>query len=233
MRQRILQYCTNDWLHGSDYFNEVTTDIDYALFQRLPIKNELSSSNIKEIHLERSISNMRDSLYVGIARFEGTSKFNSCVSFNLPSKDIVRATKNKFQGSKALCTGVDKVVFCSMLPCYPDKQDGGTIVGKDTLDDVECILNKLRYTKAVISGDFHHVPGDFNQLEELIKSYGFKSYLDSYDTFIKPQTMNGEKFNLDRMISNIPNLVVDNVKVHQPNKPKNHLAISYDIEYDI
>lgn len=231
MRHRILQYCTNDFLHGSDYFNEVTTDIDYALFQRLPIKNELSSSNIKEIHLERSISNMRDSLYVGIARLEGTSKFSSCVSFNLPSKDIVRATKNKFQGSKALCTGVDKVVFCSILPSYPDGQDGGTIVGKDTLDDVEFILNKLQHTKCMIAGDFHHAPGQFNKLEDLIESYGFKSYLDNYDTFVKPQ--NGDKFNLDRMISNIPNLVVDNIKVHQPNKPKNHLAISYDIEYNI
>ena len=115
MRHSILQYNTDCFNHGSDYFGEVTKDVDYALFQRLPIKNELSSSNIKEIHLERSITNMRDSLYVGIARLEGTSKFSSCVSFNLPSKDIVRETKNKFQGSKALCTGVDKVVFCSML----------------------------------------------------------------------------------------------------------------------
>jgi hypothetical protein len=172
---------------------------------------------------------MRDSLYVGIARLEGTSKFNSCVSFNLPSKDVVRETKNKFQGSKALCTGVDKVVFCSMLPCYPNRQDGGSIVGKDTLEDVEFILNKLQYTKAVISGDFHHLPGDFKELEDLIKQYGFISYLDKHDTFFK----GGDKFNLDRMISNIPNLVVDNIKVHQPNKPKNHLAISYDIEYNI
>ena len=231
MRHRILQFCTNDWLHGSDYFDEVTTDIDYALFQRLPIKNELSSSNIKEIHLERSISNMRDSLYVGIARLEGTSKFSSCVSFNLPSKDIVRATKNKFQGSKALCTGVGKVVLCSMLPCYPDRQDGGSIVGKDTLEDVEFILNKLQYTKTIITGDFHHVPGDFKELEDLIKQYGFTSYLDKHDTFIKPN--NGDKMNLDRMISNIPNLVVDNVKVHQPKHPKTHLAISYDINFDI
>ena len=59
MRHRILQYCTNDFLHGSDYFEEVTTDIDYALFQRLPIKNELSSPNIKEIHLERSIADRK------------------------------------------------------------------------------------------------------------------------------------------------------------------------------
>tara|TARA_B110000858_G_scaffold186186_1_gene229083 strand:+ start:249 stop:944 length:696 start_codon:yes stop_codon:yes gene_type:complete len=231
MRHRILQYCTNDFLHGSDYFDEVTTDVDYALFQRLPIKNELSSSNIKEIHLERSISNMRDSLYVGIARLEGTSKFVSCVSFNLPSKDIVRATNNKFQGSKALCTGIDKVVLCSMLPCYPNGQDGGTIVGKDTLDDVEFILNKLKYTKCIIAGDFHHAPGMFNNLDKLIESYGFKSYLDNYDTFVAPH--NGDKFNLDRMISNIPNLEVSNIKVHQPSNPKTHLAISYDIDFDI
>jgi hypothetical protein len=231
MRHRILQYCTNDFLHGSDYFEEVTTDIDYALFQRLPIKNELSGPNIKEIHLERSISNMRESLYVGIARFHGKSKFDSCVSFNLPSKDIVRETKNKFQGSKALCTGIDKIVFCSILPCYPDGQDGGTIVGKDTLDDVEFILNKLKYTKCIIAGDFHHAPGMFNKLETLIESYGFKSYLDNYDTFIKPD--NGDKFNLDRMISNIPNLEVSNIKVHQPKNPKTHLAISYDIGYEL
>jgi hypothetical protein len=231
MRHRILQYCTNDFLHGSDYFDEVTTGVDYALFQRLPIANELSGPNIKEIHLERSVSNMRDSLYVGIARFHGKSKFESCVSFNLPSKDIVRATNNKFQGSKALCTGIDKMVFCSILPCYPNRQDGGTIVGKDTLDDVDFILNKLKYTRCIITGDFHHEPGDFKELEDLIDSYGFTSYLDNYDTFVSPQS--GHKMNLDRMISNIDNLVVENIKVHQPKTPTTHFAISYDIGYDI
>ena len=69
------------------------------------------------------------------------------------------------------------------------------------------------------------------EIEDLIKQYGFTSYLDKHDTFIKPN--NGDKMNLDRMISNIPNLVVDNVKVHQPKHPKTHLAISYDINFDI
>ena len=230
MQHRILQFCTNDWLHGSDYFNEVTTDIDYALFQRLPIKNELSSKQIREIHMERSIPNMPDSLYVGIARFQGALKFQSCVSFNLPSKDIVRATNNKFQGAKALCTGINKIVFCSVSPCYPDRQEGGTIIGKNTLDDVEFVLNKLKYTKCILAGDFHHVPGEFKELEDLVESYGFKSYLDDYDTFI-PDT--GHGFNLDRMISNIPDLEVSDVKVHQPKNPENHLAISYGINFDI
>jgi hypothetical protein len=116
------------------------------------------------------------------------------------------------------------------LPCYPDRQDGGSIVGKDTLEDVEFILNKLQYTKAIISGDFHHVPGDFKELEDLIKQYGFTSYLDEHDTFFKG-TKN--QMNLDRMISNIPNLIVDNIKVHKPFNPQNHVAISYDIKYDI
>ena len=110
MRHSILQYNTDCFNHGSDYFGEVTKDVDYALFQRLPIKSELSGPNIKEIHLERSIPNARKSLYVGIARFHGKSKFESCISFNLPSKDIVRATGDNFQGSKALCTGIDKIV---------------------------------------------------------------------------------------------------------------------------
>jgi hypothetical protein len=228
MRHRILQFCTNDWLHGSDYFNEVTTDIDYALFQRLPIKNELSL--IKELHIERSISGMTDSLYVGIARFEGAIKFNSCISFELLSKDIVKATNNKFQGSKALCTGVGKVVFCSILPCYPNRQDGGTITGKDTIADIEYIFSKLKHTKAIIAGDFHHAPGDFKELEDLIKKYGFTSYLDKHDTFFKG---GGNSMNLDRMISNIPNLTVDNIKVHKPFNPQNHVAISYDIDFDI
>ena len=229
MRHRILQYCTNDFLHGSDYFQEVITDVDYALFQRLPIKNELSGPNIREIHLERSISNMRDSLYVGIARLQGKSKFQSCVSFNLPSKEIVRETRNKNQGSKALCTGIDKIVLCSVLPCYPNKQEGGTIIGKNTIDDVDFILNKLQYTKCILAGDFHHVPGEFKELEDLIESYGFKSYLNNHNTFVRPDT--GRTFNLDRMISNIPNLEVSDVKVHQPKNPENHLAISYEVQY--
>ena len=227
MRHRIVQHCTNDFLHGSDYFAQIIADVDYGLFQRLPIKDELTS--IKELHMERSISGMQDSLYVGVARFDGSEKFQSCVSFDLPSKDIVRATNNKFQGSKALCTGIGRIVMCSVLPCYPDKQDGGTIRGKDTIADVEYILNKLQYTKCIIAGDFHHAPGDFKELDDLIKDNGFTSYLDNYDTFVKPQ--NGDKFNLDRMISNIRGLTVDNVVVHQPKHPKNHLAISYEVQY--
>ena len=185
----------------------------------------MSGPNIKEIHLERSIPNARKSLYVGIARFHGKSKFESCISFNLPSKDIVRATGDNFQGSKALCTGIDKIVYCSVLPCYPD---GNTIIHKHTLEDIEFLLNKLQNTNCIIAGDFHHKPGDFKELDDLIKDYGFTSYLNDYDTFVHPH---GNKFNLDRMISNIKGLTVENIKVHQPNKPSKHLAITYDVQY--
>ena len=229
MRHRILQYCANDNYHGDDYFAKVTTDIDYAFFQRLPIKNELSL--IKEIHLERSIPGMPDSLYVGVGRFADVTPFSSWNYYDLPSKKIVKETyHNKFQGSKALCTGVNKIVFCSVLPCYPNSQDGGTITSKDTLEDIEFLLNKLNQTKCIIAGDFHHVPGDFKELDELIKDYGFTSYLDEYDTFVNPG--NSEHvFNLDRMISNIPDLTIDNVIVHQPDIPRSHLAITYDVNF--
>jgi len=227
MRYSILQYNTDDFNHGSDYFAKVTANVDYALLQRLPIKNELSL--IKEIHLERSIPGLPDSLYVGVARLsKKASPFNSGVSYDLPSANIVRKTNHKFQGSKAICTGVDRIVLCSVLPCYPDKQDGGTIRGKDTLEDVRHLLNKLKHTKCIIAGDFHHTPGDFKQLDDLIKDYGFTSYLDDHDTFVHPD---GSKFNLDRMISNIPGLTVDNIKVHQPDTPDRHLAITYEVQY--
>jgi len=146
----------------------------------------------------------------------------------LPSAKIVRKTNHKFQGSKAICTGVDRIVLCSVLPCYPDKQDGGTIRGKDTLEDVRHLLNKLKHTKCIIAGDFHHRPDDFKQLDDLIKDYGFTSYLDDHDTFVH---QSGYKFNLDRMISNIPGLTVDNIKVHQPDTPDRHLAITYEVQY--
>ena len=227
MRYSILQYNTDDFNHGSDYFAKVTANVDYALLQRLPIKNELSL--IKEIHLERSIPGLPDSLYVGVARLsKKASPFNSGVSYDLPSAKIVRKTNHKFQGSKAICTGVDRIVLCSVLPCYPDKQDGGTIRGKDTLEDVRHLLNKLKHTKCIIAGDFHHRPGDFKQLDDLIKDYGFTSYLDDHDTFVH---QHGNKFNLDRMISNIPGLTVDNIKVHQPDTPDRHLAITYEVQY--
>ena len=227
MRYSILQYNTDDFNHGSDYFAKVTANVDYALLQRLPIKNELSL--IKEIHLERSIPGLPDSLYVGVARLsKKASPFNSGVSYDLPSDKIVRKTNHKFQGSKAICTGVDRIVLCSVLPCYPDKQDGGTIRGKDTLEDVRHLLNKLKHTKCIIAGDFHHRPGDFKQLDDLIKDYGFTSYLDDHDTFVH---QSGNKFNLDRMISNIPGLTVDNIKVHQPDTPDRHLAITYEVQY--
>ena len=226
MRYRIVQHCTDDFLHGSDYFTQIIADADYGLFQRLPIKDELTT--IKELHMERSIPGMQDSLYVGVARFDGSEKFQSCVSFDLPSKDIVRATNDKFQGSKALCTGIGRIVFCSVLPCYPNRQEGGTIIGKDTIADVKYILNKLQYTKCIIAGDFHHELGQYKKLDDLIKDYGFTSYLDDHDTFVHPD---GSKFNLDRMISNIRGLTVDHVVVHQPKHPKNHLAISYEVQY--
>ena len=225
MRHSILQYNTDDFNHGSDYFGEVTKDVDYALFQRLPIKNELSGPNIKEIHLERSIPNARKSLYVGIARFHCKSKFESCVSFNLPSKDIIRASGHNFQGSKALCTGIDKIVYCSVLPCYADNNN---ITPVHTYEDIEFLLNKLQNTNCIIAGDFHTKPGDFPALDSLIKDAGFTSYLNDYDTFVHPH---GNKFNLDRMISNIKGLTVENIKVHQPSKPSKHMAITYDVEY--
>lgn len=232
MRYSILQYNTDDFNHGSDYFAKVTANVDYALLQRLPIKNELSL--IKEIHLERSIPGLPDSLYVGVARLsKKASPFNSGVSYDLPSDKIVRATNNKWQGSKAICTGVDRIVLCSILPCYPNadnlsKENNSLIKRKDTLEDVRHLLNKLKHTKCIIAGDFHHRPGDFKQLDDLIKDYGFTSYLDDHDTFVH---QSGYKFNLDRMISNIPGLTVDNIKVHQPDTPDRHLAITYEVQY--
>jgi len=224
MRHRILQYNTDDFSHGSDYFAEVTANVDFALLQRLPIKNELSLIN--EIHLERSISDMPSSLYVAIAKFEGRAKFSSHMTYALPSTKIVKADGHKFQGSKAICRKIGKIIFCSVLPCYPNSS---TIKKEDTLEDVRFLLNRLKHTRCIIAGDFHHVPGEFKELEDLIKKNGFTSYLDEYDTFVHPSDSN--TFNLDRMISNIPDLTVENIIVHQPDKPSRHLAITYEVNY--
>jgi|TARA_B110000263_G_scaffold247819_1_gene261432 hypothetical protein len=226
MRHRILQYNTDGFNHGNDYFAKVIVDVDYALLQRLPIKNQLFL--IKDIHLERSISGMTDSLYVGIAKLSKTSAFKSGTSYDLPSAKTVKKTGDNFQGSKAICTGVNRIVLCSVLPCYPDNYPTGNILQKNTLEDVKYLLNKLKHTKCIIAGDFHHAPGDFKELDDLIKDYGFTSYLDDHDTFVHPD---GSKFNLDRMISNIPDLTVDNIKVHQPDNPDRHQAITYEVNY--
>jgi hypothetical protein len=90
-------------------------------------------------------------------------------------------------------------------------------------------LNKLKHTKCIIAGDFHHKPGDLKELDDLIKDYGFTSYLDDHDTFVHPDA--GNSFNLDRMISNIRGLTVENVIVHQPDNPDRHLAITYEVNY--
>ena len=226
MRHRILQYNTDDFNHGNDYFAKVIADVDYALLQRLPIKDELSL--ISDIHLERSIPGMTDSLYVGIAKLSKTSAFKSGTSYDLPSAKIVKKTGDNFQGSKAICTGVNRIVLCSVLPCYPNGQDGGTITSKDTLEDIKFLLNKLKHTNCIIAGDFHHELGQSKELDNLIKDNGFTSYLDNYDTFVKPD---GNKFNLDRMISNIRDLTVENIVVHQPDNPSRHLAITYEVNY--
>lgn len=228
MKHTILQYNTDGFHHGRDYFNTVTTNVDYALFQRLPIEDELSGPNIAEIHLERSISHSRDCSYIGITRFNGQSKFESCESFDLPSSDLARATKDDTQGSKALCTVIDKIQYCSVLPTFPNGFEGGSITSNDTLKDIEFLLNKLKNHNCIIAGDFHHKPGDFPELDNLIKESGFTSYLDQYDTFYHPE---GNRFNLDRMISNISGLSVSNIQVHQPTVPSKHLAITYDVTY--
>ena len=226
MRYRILQYNTDDFSHGSDYFSKVITDVDYALLQRLPIEDELFLIN--DIHLERSITGMTDSLYVGVAKLSKTSAFKSGVTYDLPSAKIVKKSRERYQGSKAICTGVDRIILCSVLPCYPDNYPTGNILQKNTLEDVKYLLNKLKHTKCIIAGDFHHSPGDFKELDDLIKDYGFTSYLDDHDTFVHP---GGNKFNLDRMISNIPDLTVDNIKVHHPDNPDRHQAITYEVNY--
>ena len=223
MRHRILQFCYNEFSHGSKYFADLCKNIDYALLQRLPIKNKLSL--IDEIHLEPSISGIPDPLHVGVARLAGTTIFSSHTTYALPSTAIVKST-NKFQGSKAICTGIDAVVFCSVLPCYPD---GGTITSEDTLKDIRFLLNKLKHTKCIIAGDFHHVPGEFKKLEDLIKDNGFTSYLDDHETYVSPE---GTKKNLDRMLSNIPGLTIEDVTVHSPiNNTTNHRAITYCITH--
>ena len=227
MRHRILQYNTDDFSHGSDYFSKVITDVDYALLQRLPIKDELSL--ISDIHLDRSIPGMTNSLYVAVAKLSKTSSFRSGISYDLPSAKIVKKSRDRFQGSKAICTGVGRIVLCSVLPCYPDNYPTGNILQKNTLEDVKSLLNKLQHTRCIIAGDFHHAPGQFKELDDLIKDYGFTSYLNDHKTFVQPQ--NGNKFNLDRMISNIRGLTVENVIVHQPDKPSRHLAITYEVNY--
>tara|TARA_R110000765_G_scaffold50159_1_gene101883 strand:- start:2 stop:451 length:450 start_codon:yes stop_codon:yes gene_type:complete len=148
------------------------------------------------------------------------------MTYALPSTKIVKADAHKFQGSKAICRKIGKIIFCSVLPCYPNS---GTIKKEDTLEDVRFLLNRLKHTRCIIAGDFHHVPGEFKELEDLIKKNGFTSYLDEYDTFVHPSDSN--TFNLDRMISNIPDLTVENIIVHQPDKPSRHLAITYEVNY--
>lgn len=228
MKHTILQYNTDGFYHGSDYFNTVTTDVDYALFQRLTIEDELSGPNIAEIQLERSISRSQYSSYIGIIRYNGKSKFESFESFDLPSSDLVRATNDDTQGSKALCTGIDKIQYCSVLPAFPNGFEGGSITSNDTLKDIEFLLNKLKHHNCIIAGDFHHKPGDFPELDNLILESGFTSYLDQYNTFYHPE---GNTFNLDRMISNIRGLKLSNISVHQPTTPNKHLAITYDVTY--
>lgn len=226
---KFLQYNTDNLRHGNEYLQKVFNGVDYALLQRYPIskKTELTELIDGRVYVDAS-TNHKDALGVVVARHNRMNPFSGQTTIELPSKSHVHAIEDAWQGSVATVTKVGNVNLCSVLPCfnYPGEFP---LTNDDTLKDIEFLLKELEDSKNIIAGDFHNSPGSFGKLDELIQDYGYTSYLDDYKTFAN----GGKNINLDRLISNVPGLVIDDIKVYDDvETERGHFAITYNLEFD-
>jgi|14_taG_2_1085336.scaffolds.fasta_scaffold33362_2 hypothetical protein len=225
---KFLQYNTDNLRHGNEYLQKVFTGVDYALLQRYPMskKSELSGLIDGRVYIDASTGH-KDALGVVVARHKRMNPFSGQTTIELPSKTHVNTIEDIWQGSVATATKVGNVNLCSVLPCFNFPGEF-PLTNDDTLKDIEFLLEELKDSKNIIAGDFHNAPGSFSKLDELIQDYGYTSYLDDYETFAN----GGKNINLDRLISNVPNLKVEDVIVHDIETDRGHFAITYNLEFD-
>ena len=238
-RIRVLQYNMDGMQWGIEYFRNAAKDVDVFLLQRVPMeaKKEIESIIGCRLFLLESTPSSGN-LCVAMGKNHSGHPFSKMKSITLPSINKVTeiGKKHKSQGCTALRAQLDGVNIITFLPCYPhDGSDGSIgITDLERKTDIEFLLNLYKDRPTIIAGDFHTSPGSPQDktTEFLLEKYNYKSHLDEYNTYIKPEQ---NPFNLDKLVSNI-DVDISDVIVYNKNIDRSiqgHLAISYRLEYNI
>jgi hypothetical protein len=217
---RFLQYNTDNMRLGSDYFDQLLTQCDIALLQRVP-KAQLSvlQQQFDHVHCARHSSD----LYLVVA---GKDLLHTPVIQQLPSTDTVMAGSDIFQGCCALRVTWHNIVLVSALPCYSDPDtDIGSLLNTQ---DVQALLSYDVDKPTLIAADFHEPP-NHQPHQQLLSKYQYHSCLDNHTTF---RNSNGHSINLDRCVTNSHNIQIHDICIHRTDllQRQGHYAVTYSVQ---
>jgi len=223
---KFLQYNTDSLRLGWDVLERQVEKADIILLQRFPKEEQKKLCNIIDrVFITDSVGPNQLSLVIG--KTEKVSSIGSLETITLPSQQLITAIANPWQGCTALKGVIGSVNIISVLPCFPEITGEYPVLQEDSIKDVKFLLEKYKDSETIIAGDFHMAPN--KEMDDMLKEYGFTSYLDNYDTFKSREGM----MNLDRLISNfdidISDIIVHNTDI---DIEQGHFPISYTLNWD-
>lgn len=224
---KVLQCNTDNLRHGWEYLSPKVTSVDLLFLQRFPKEKrpELCDAIDGRVFMVQCCP--PHDLCLAIGRSRHAPSFSSTETIVLPSAAHVMNMDDSFQGCTALKTSMGVTNVISFMPCYPISGVEYPITDTDRITDIAFLLEKFKDEPTIIAGDFH-VDNTCETTNELLSKYGFKSYLDEYETFY---TGNDNYINLDKLVSNI-DISISDVNVHKVSTDRGHFAISYELEFD-
>ena len=226
---KFLQYNTDGLRLGWDVLEKLASDSDFLLLQRFPKDKQKELCEITgKVFTAESVS--ADSFGLVLARAEGLSSIGSVETMYLPSRQLVQAIGDKWQGCTALKgTYNSQVTLVSVLPCFPANVGEYPVTMEDSLKDIDYLLSNLKDSKTIIAGDLHWTP-EISEVNRLIEKHGFKSYLDGHKTF---KNGSGQYINLDKLIANF-DIDISDVKVYTDDSiTQGHFPITYTVSWDL
>tara|TARA_B100000212_G_C27372071_1_gene533041 strand:+ start:1707 stop:2408 length:702 start_codon:yes stop_codon:yes gene_type:complete len=227
---KFLQYNTDDLRLGWDVLEKLANDCDFFMLQRFPKnKQQALCEHSGKLFLTESVK--QDDLCVVLGRAEGLSSIGSVETINLPSKQLVHAVGDRWQGCTAIKgTYNNQVTFVSVLPCFPESIGEYPVTMEDNLRDIDYLLGSLKDNKTIIAGDFHFSP-ETTRINEIIEKHGFKSYLDGHKTF--KESASGKLINLDKLLCNFT-IDISEVIVHNTDTDiqQGHFPITYKLSWE-
>ena len=226
---KILQYNTDDLRHGWDYFKKNLDNVDIAALQRFPKSKRPDLCDALDGKVFMVESCPPRNLCVVVARSRNAPQFSGTESITLPSAQHVMALEDAWQGCTALKTTISGVNIVSFLPCFEFDSGEYPITFGHSKSDIRFILDKFKDEPTIIMGDFH-VDAYNEDINSMIGRYGFTSHLNRAKTF--RSKVDGELFNLDKCISNIP-INITNLKVDETEDGVGHHDITYTLEYNL
>jgi len=225
---KFLQYNTDSLRLGWPILEKLAGQSDFLLLQRFPKDKQKELCNITgKAFLTESVT--RKNLSLAIGRADGLSSVGGVETINLPSSQLVQAVGNEWQGCTALKGVYNNKLLVSVLPCYPELMGEFPITKEDNEKDIKFLLETFKDEPTIIAGDFHFGPED-NAINDLIKEYGFKSYLDGHKTF---KTANGQMINLDKLLCNF-SIDISDIIVHNVDNDiqQGHCPITYTLSWE-